>query len=419
MDENVEKERSREQTLGITQRDVEQSEWYKTLYDLSPTLCMVMDPDGTVIDCNMAFVKALGYLAKGEITGRSFPESIDPSGKAPLAQIFEIWRRTGRIHNHEFRMKRADGTTFPALLNATSVHDELGRTIACNASILNITELVNARKKIEITMQDLLLKEAKLREVNEELRRVERAKEEFLSLVSHELKNPLTPVIGFSDMLRKHTTKSRQLTDAHIEGIKIINNSANEMRRLIEDILAVYKLDMRLEFVFTENRILDLIDQVTNEMTSILQEKEITVERMYRLDNGHDGTITCDAMRVRQVLVNLIRNSIDFVPNSGGKIKVTVESIGQGGTRMIEVSVADNGPGIPADKRSGLFRKFYQAYSNTTRRHGGTGLGLTICKEIIEMHGGKIWYDTEFANGACFRFDLPAMPVATSKGSAA
>jgi signal transduction histidine kinase len=316
-------------------------------------------------------------------------------------------------------MRRADGTTFPALLNATSVHDELGRTVACNASILNITELVNARKKLEVTMQELMLKETKLQEVNEELKRVERAKEEFLSLVSHELKNPLTPIIGFSDMLRKQAATSKAPTDAHIEAIKIINNSANEMRRLIDDILAVYKLDMRLEFVFKEQRILDLIDQVTNEMASILQEKGIAVERFYRLDNEYEGVITCDALRVRQVLVNLIRNSIDFVPNSGGRIRITVENKNDAGSRMIEISVADNGSGVPVDKRSGLFRKFYQVYSNTTRRHGGTGLGLTICKEIIEMHGGKIWYDDEYAGGACFRFVLPMIPVATSKGSAA
>jgi signal transduction histidine kinase len=122
-------------------------------------------------------------------------------------------------------------------------------------------------------------------------------------------------------------------------------------------------------------------------------------------------------MRIRQVLVNLVRNSVDFVPASTGRITITLEdraSIQTNPDRPsdILVSVTDNGPGIPAEKQSGLFRKFYQVSPTITRRHGGTGLGLTICKEIVERHGGRIWYDSTHKDGACFRFVLPREPIA-------
>lgn len=391
----------------------------KEVYDLSPTLCLVMDPEGVVIDCNLAFVKALGYLVKSEILGRSFPDYADLASRPALVEIFRSWQLTGKVHNYELRIRRADGSSFPALLNATSIHDEFGRTIACNASILNITELANARKKLEDTMQELVSKEKELHKANEDLLRVEKAKEEFLSLVSHELKNPLTPIIGFSELLCNQAARSRQLTDLQLDTIKIINDSGKELRRLIDDMLCVYKLDMKLAFAFHENRITEIVDRVIHELTSMLQEKEIAVEKLYALDN-EDAAAACDGMRIRQVLVNLVRNSVDFVPDSRGKIQITVEKIASAeGQRMIQVSVTDNGPGVPEDKQAGLFRKFYQAYANVTRRHGGTGLGLTICKEIVEMHGGNIWYDTGYKNGARFRFTIPKVHAAAAKGVAA
>ena len=395
--------------------EMEQAEWYKQIYDLSSTLCVVMNTDGFIIDCNLAFTKVLGYAAKGQIIGSSFFDCTAPASKETLQKSFETWRRIGKVHNHEFKMKRADGSMFPALINATSIHDELGRTIACNASILNITELVNARKKVEVGMNELIHKETQLRELNEELKRVERAKEEFVSLVSHELKNPLTPILGFSELIHKQGIADKTFNDKQLEMIRIINSSATEMKRLIDDMLSVYKLDMRLEFAYTETRITELVDQVIMELESIFEEKSIKIERKVMLEDGEETVISCDALRVRQVLVNLMRNAVDFVPASGGQIKIILDddNFDAKANRSRDVSppvlfsVADNGPGIPADKQGNLFKKFYQVSPGVTRRHGGTGLGLTICKEIVEMHGGRIWYDSSYKDGACFRFSLP------------
>jgi PAS domain S-box-containing protein len=393
---------------------MEQSEWYKEIYDLAPTLCLVVSPDGFIVDCNLLYVKTLGYSSKWDTIGKPFVECADTDSRVTLQNSFETWRRTGKIHNNEFRMRRADGSTFPALINATSIHDEFGRTIACNAAILNVTELVNARNKLELAMNELIQKEAQLLELNEELKQVEKAKEEFVSLVNHELKNPLTPIIGFSDLLRKQTAVDRHLNDTQVGVIQMINNSAKELKRLIDDIQSVYKLDLSVDFAFSETKMVELVDQVVLELSSILEDKRIRLERRISLGEESDSMVTCDPLRIRQVLVNLVRNSVDFVPASTGEITITLEgrrSLEANKPDAILVSVIDNGPGIPADKQKGLFRKFYQVSPTTTRRHGGTGLGLTVCKEIVERHGGRIWYESSYKDGACFKFILPREPI--------
>jgi len=272
--------------------EMEQQEWYERIYDLAPTLCMVMNPEGVIIDCNLAYAKALGYNAKAHVIGNSIFECADAGSKDTLRKSFETWKKTGKVHNHEFKMKRVDGSVFPALINATSIHDELGRTIACNAAILNITELANARKRIEVTMNDLIQKERELQEANEELKRVERAKEEFISMVSHELKNPLTPIMGFSDILKNQVLSGQQLTDKEVAAIRIINQSAKEMKRLIDDILSVYKLEMRLAFSFSDAKIVELVEQVLVELSSILDEKGIIVEKNILLREGRETNIS-------------------------------------------------------------------------------------------------------------------------------
>lgn len=397
--------------------EMDGDEWYSEIYELAPSLCMVLNPEGLIIDCNLALAKALGYTVKGELEGRSMLECADGPNKETLQKSFEIWRKTGKIHNHEFKMKRADGSTFPALINANSIHDEFGRIIACNAAILNITELVNARKKVELAMNELVHKEKELQEMNEELKRVERAKEEFVSMVSHELKNPLTPIIAFSDILKNHAASGQQFTEKHLAAIPIINQNAKEMKHLIDDLLTAYKLDMRLKFTFSETRIVELANQVVTELSPMLNEKGIKIKANILLREHNETVVTCDALRLRQVLINLIRNSVDFLPPSEGEIIITLEdkNVEQeqpiySKSAALLISIADNGPGVPPDKVSGLFKKFYQADPKATRKHGGTGLGLAICKEIVEMHGGKIWYETTCGNGACFKFLLPRLP---------
>jgi signal transduction histidine kinase len=162
----------------------------------------------------------------------------------------------------------------------------------------------------------------------------------------------------------------------------------------------------------------------------MIDEKQISI--ITKINTKITSTVYCDQKRIEQVLINLVKNSIDFVPEREGKIillaklvkkekeketklKNAVEMNDQNLAKIkyasfIEFTVKDNGPGIPKDKINNLFKKFYQIDTTTTRKNSGTGLGLVICKGIVEAHGGRIWIDTNntFVSGACFKFIIPS-----------
>jgi len=142
---------------------------------------------------------------------------------------------------------------------------------------------------------------------------------------------------------------------------------------------------------------------VVSDLKVLIDEKEITINLDLRLSK--ECRILCDQKRIEQVFANLIKNSIDFVPKNTGKITVRAE-LTENNT-MLQISIEDNGTGIPVDKMDNLFHKFYQIDTSLERKHGGSGLGLVICKGIVEGHGGKIWIDKENRNGATFRFTIP------------
>jgi signal transduction histidine kinase len=128
-------------------------------------------------------------------------------------------------------------------------------------------------------------------------------------------------------------------------------------------------------------------------------EKKIELE----LDIKTSGKILCDPKRINQIVSNLIKNSIDFVPKNTGQIKLIVEK----NEKSFLFTLTDNGPGIPKENEKLLFQKFYKMDTSPTRKHGGTGLGLTICQGLVNSHGGKIWLDSDYTQGTCFKFTIP------------
>lgn len=267
------------------------------------------------------------------------------------------------------------------------------------------TELNEANQRLEI--------------VNEKLVASEKSKEEFISMVSHELRTPLMPIKAFAGMLLnpKYTgnidEKQRKAIDSILRNVKI-------MERLVEDVLDVYRLEMnRLKLTKESTSLKTLIENAINEFKEIIktQDSEKNIELVSEIEINKDLKVKCDPQRINQVLGNLIKNSIDFVPPKNGKIKILVEEFedihhknldsGVNPKKSVLFTVEDNGPGIPHEKIDGMFEKFYQIDTSLTRKHGGTGLGLAICKGIVESHGGKIWMEKSITGGATFKFTLP------------
>jgi len=231
-----------------------------------------------------------------------------------------------------------------------------------------------------------------------ELKESDVLREEFASMVTHELKTPLTPIKGYCEMLADESFGT--LTETQLDYVKKINSSAELLERLIGDVLDVQKLDMsRMQFNIVNIDIDAFLDKLKQDSESLMRRKGIE----FFVTDSLKISIKTDKLRLHQVLDNLIRNSVDFVPSKNGKIEVVAK---QENGKMI-FYVKDNGIGIPKDKQKNIFKKFYQVDTSHTRKHGGSGLGLVICKGIVDGLGGEMWFESEPGKGTTFSFDIP------------
>lgn len=224
------------------------------------------------------------------------------------------------------------------------------------------------------------------------------AKDEFLSMITHELKTPLVPIQGYVDiLLGEHLG---ELNEKQKERLGIIKTSAESLLRIISDLLDAQKLELGKLVVKKENRdIKDTIKMAIEVLQPRATENKITIKQ--NLDKA--TVVPHDPERIRQVLTNLLKNGLDVVKPDSGVIEVLVEDIGD----QLKISVKDNGPGIPLEKQKDLFKKFYQVDTSLTREVGGSGLGLAICKGLIEEHGGTISMVSVPGKGSTFSFTLP------------
>ena len=236
-----------------------------------------------------------------------------------------------------------------------------------------------------------------IKEKEEHARKTDIAKDEFLAMITHELKTPLVPIQGYTDiLLGEHIGK---LNTKQKERIKIIKQSSETLLDIISDLLDAQKLELgQLRMKKEQADISQTISKTIEGFIPQIETKGITINTSLP-----KTIVPHDPERISQVVSNLIKNSISAVSENTGKIDVNLENLGQ----EIKVSIIDNGRGIPKEKQKELFKKFYQVDASLTRERGGSGLGLAICKGIIESHGGKISAESEPGIGSTFSFRLP------------
>lgn len=234
-------------------------------------------------------------------------------------------------------------------------------------------------------------------EKEQEARKIDQSKDEFLAMITHELKTPLVPIQGYSDILL--SGHIGDLTKEQRERIQVIKSSSESLLQLITDLLDAQKLELGQLRMKKENK--SIGSTIEKAVETILPEaQENGVELTH---NAIDIVVSHDSERIIQVLANLIRNSLKAVSSKTGKIQVLMfDSPGE-----VRIAVKDNGIGIPQEFLKKIFRKFYQVDSSLTRERGGSGLGLSICKGIIEEHGGQIFAENNSSGGATFSFVIP------------
>ncbi len=386
---------------------------------------LIVDPDGLVLEANPASETILGYTqdqiaahphlgsimqTRLEKTGQ---RATDPSQggdsyqrKVPVATVLES--ATGK--RIDARMRRSDGRWFDAEVSAHPLSIEGSEGWAM--FVRDITR----RKRSE----------TELRSAKELAERANAAKSEFVANVSHELRTPLTGIIGLHELLQQSELDTQQQNYLQLAQV-----STGNLLNLIDDLLDFSKIEAgRIEIEAEPFVLADCVEEaaVTIAARAQLRGLELVVD----LDPQLPELVIGDSHRIKQVLLNLLGNAIKFTDKGTIRARASVQqtspvqaAVGQ---KVIRFEVIDNGIGVPQEQREIIFDAFRQADSSTTRRYGGTGLGLTICRDLVNMMRGRIAVidaEAEFGteaeaepaspNGSCFFFELPltvAEPVA-------
>ena len=254
---------------------------------------------------------------------------------------------------------------------------------------------ISGHKQKELEQENLMFKE-----LVDNLEGITESEiEQFFSMISHELKTPLVPVQGYVKMLKDgHLGKLEQIQK---DKLAIIDSNTNSLINLIQNMLDYQKLASgKMEFNFKTSSLRKIIDDAFLTLDSEFSQNEIQKE--ISLDGEIE--ITCDPKRITQVITHLLSNCLKSVEQKKGKVWVSAMK----NDEKIQLSVRDNGCGIPNDQLDKIFTKFYQVDMSNTREKGGIGLGLSICKKIIEAHNGSIWAESKLEKETIMNFSLPA-----------
>ena len=284
-------------------------------------------------------------------------------------------------------------------------NDELERRVEARTQELN-----EANKVMVKELTERKRTEAELRRAKETAEVASRVKSDFLANMSHELKNPLNSILGFSQVLMEKYFGP--LTEKQEQYVKDIHQSGQHLLMLINDILDLTSLDNeKKELALSDVNLCDMIESSLNFVRQKALKQGIDLEVEID-DEARDLIARIDKRKIKQVLFNLLSNAMKFTPD-GGEVKVEARKRSESGADFVEVSVSDTGIGIEKQYQEHIFEEFFQINSSKENKTPGPGLGLSLAKRIVEMHGGTIAAESEGENkGSRFTFALPVGPLA-------
>ncbi len=345
---------------------------------------VITDLDGNILYVNPFFEKTTGYMGS-EVLGKN--PRILKSDIQDEAFYRELWDTivAGNIWRGVFVNKRKDGTLYHEEATIFPVKGPSGETINYSAVKRDISERIGAEEELRNAKQ--YAEDANL------------AKTEFLAGMSHEIRTPMNAITGMADLLIE-----TDLSPEQKQYVQIFQSAGENLLNIINDILDISKVESgHLELEEIDLDLLGIIEDTCDIMAIPANEKNL--ELLCRVHPEVPKRLVGDPVRFRQILINLIGNAIKFTEK--GEIFVTVDTHTRDekkGEIELIFSVVDTGIGIEREKLTKIFEKFTQADSSTTRKHGGTGLGLTISKRLVELMGGRIWVESELNHGSTFSF---------------
>jgi PAS domain S-box-containing protein len=341
-----------------------------------------IDNNARTIAANDAMCAILGRPEE-EIMGRTVFEFLDEENLAIMKEQLRR-RATGETGAYEVALSRPDGSKVPCLFNATPFHDKSGAKTGSFAMVTDITE----RKKME---EELIA-------ARDKAELATRAKGDFLANMSHEIRTPMNAILGMT-----HLALKTDLTPKQRDYLEKIHLSANSLLGIINDILDFSKIEAgKLDMELIAFKLDEVLNNLATLVTVKAQEKE-GLEVLFKTDSKVPRVLVGDPLRLGQILVNLANNAIKFTEH--GEIVVSAELVNLGEkTAEVKFAVRDTGIGLTTEQIERLFTSFSQADTSITRKYGGTGLGLTISKRLVEMMGGRVWVESTPGVGSTFFF---------------
>ncbi|MBN1643733.1 MAG: PAS domain S-box protein [Dehalococcoidales bacterium] len=394
---------SRVAAVDITERKMaeialeESQARFMELANMLPLSIFEINNNGQFTYVNKEAHRSIG-LAPNDPVSDNMLEVLIPEDRKRASKNTERLLQGEDIGPVEYTELRKDGSTFPVIIYEAPIILE-NKIVGIRGASVDITE----RKKMEAELQE---KVKALEEANQRLKELDKLKDGFLSTVSHELRTPLTSIKSFAEILL--TYEEDRATQKEFLGI--INEESERLTRLINNFLDISKIQAgRMQWETTEVSMPWAIETATTANRSLIDKTNLKIN--YDIE-PQLPMVWSDKDRLVQVMTNLLGNAIKFTPE-GGEISIgahsTGKDTGEEGPRMVTVSIKDTGIGIAPEHHQTIFEKFSQVGDALKDRPKGTGLGLPICKEIIEHYGGKIWVESELGKGSTFFFTLPVV----------
>jgi PAS domain S-box-containing protein len=376
------------ETQESAQRLRETEQFFRSVLELAPDGLMVVDAAGVIQLANAQVEKLFGYTRKeliGERVEMLVPADVRPHHAALREGFHNSPSARAMGASGELRGLRKDGSLFPTEIGLSPLPTREGEPAQVAVSARDITE----RKQQEM---EVFAAKEKAEEATQ-------MKSMFLANMSHEIRTPMNAIIGLSHLALKTPLNAKQR-----DYISKVHNAGTSLLSIINDILDFSKIEAgKLDIETTDFQIDEVIGSVTTLTAQKAHEKGL--EFLADVSSAIPEQLKGDPLRLGQILTNLVNNAVKFTET--GEIRLKIQLLEKTGERVhLKFSVLDTGIGMTPEQATKLFQPFSQADMSTTRKHGGTGLGLTISRRLVELMGGEIWLESEAGVGSTFAFTV-------------
>lgn len=378
---------------------------YLAIFDSVPAMIWYRDHAGRILKANQSAADSVGMSVR-DLTGKNYYELFPDGAERARQRDLEVIE-TGRPLRGQLRpFTGRNGLERWATADRIPLRDKEGRITGVMVFAMDITdkkraedELIAAKNKIEQTNRRLKATIEQANLLAEKATRSNRVKSELLASSSHDLRSPMNSIIGFAEILM-----DTALDDEQKEYAKTIHRAANGLLLLINDILDFSRIEAnKLKIEIVSCAIDDIIEEIRAMMENSARKKGLDFH--VETDSRLPKTFFTDPLRLKQCLINLVGNAVKFTES--GYVSLSVRLEDRAGQTCIRFDVEDTGIGIKQDKQDVIFKSYSQADASTSRKYGGTGLGLTISRRLAGLLGGDIRLKSEFGKGSVFSLILP------------